>query len=173
MESEPKVYRGTAALQRGRHSSPGADYFITGNLERPLNGLTAPSLAHLIQEQFHALARAGHWHVRTFVLMPDHFHSVVTLGPTTALSAALRLFKGPLAPVLRGHSLRWQKNFYDHRLRAVDELLPTFLYIFLNPYRANLIATDEKWPWYYCAPDDWEWFGGMTNESAPFPEWLR
>jgi hypothetical protein len=37
MASEPKVYRGTTALQRGRWSSPGASYFISGNLDRPVH----------------------------------------------------------------------------------------------------------------------------------------
>eukprot|EP01035_Chromulina_nebulosa_P055090 gene55090-75485_t len=95
--------------------------------------------------------------------MPDHFHAVVTLGPTTDLSAALRLFKGQLTPILHRHSLRWQKNFYDHRLRATEELLPTYLYVILNPNQAKLIATHEKWPWYYCAAEDWEWFGGLYS----------
>jgi REP element-mobilizing transposase RayT len=173
LPNESKVYRGTEALQRGRWSAPGADYFITGKLERPLAGLATEPLAGILQVKLHEIEDAGHWHLRTFVLMPDHFHLLATLGEHADLSEVVRRFKGPLTPILRQHSLRWQKNFYDHRLRSADDLLPTFLYIFLNPYRARLIETGRKWPWYYCAPEDWEWFGGMTNEALPFPEWLQ
>jgi REP element-mobilizing transposase RayT len=105
--------------------------------------------------------------------MPDHFHFLITLGPHGDLAEAMRQFKGPLAPLLRKQGVRWQKSFYDHHLRDDDDRLPVFLYIFLNPYRADLAAVGEKWPRYYCAPEDWEWFGGMTNESHPFPEWLQ
>lgn len=170
---EPKIYRGYRALRVGRWSQSGSDYFLTGCLQRPLTGLATAPLAQLVRAKLHELDTAGHWHLRTYVLMPDHFHLLATLGPHDDLSGAVRQFKGSLTPALRTHGLRWQKNFYDHRLRSVDELLPTFLYIFLNPYRAGLTATGEKWPWYYCAPEDWEWFGGMTNESLPFPEWLK
>jgi hypothetical protein len=43
----------------------------------------------------------------------------------------------------------------------------------MNPYRANLLAADEKWPWDHCAPEDRHGFGGVTNESVPIPAWLR
>ena len=170
---EPEIYRGYGALRVGRWSQAGSDYFVTGCLDRPLSGLTTEAIADTVRVRLHELETAGHWRLRSYVLMPDHFHLLATLGDRGDLSGAMRLFKGPLTPVLRQHGLRWQKNFYDHRLRSVDELLPTFLYIFLNPYRAGLVSVGEKWPCYYCAPEDWEWFGGMTNESLPFPEWLR
>jgi REP element-mobilizing transposase RayT len=104
--------------------------------------------------------------------MPDHLHLLVTLGGGAELSAAVRLFKGRLAPLLRDHTTRWQPSFYDHRLRADDDRLPVFLYIFLNPYRAELLPADKIWPGYFCADSDWEWFGPLTQESCPEPPWL-
>jgi putative transposase len=170
---ELEIYRGYGALRIGRWSQTGDDYFLTGCLNRPHTGLTSDPLAGAVQAQLRELEVSDHWLVRTSVLMPDHLHLLVTLRQRGSLSATMRLFKGPLTPKLRKHGLRWQENFYDHRLRSIEELWPTFLYIFLNPYRAGLVETGQKWPWYYCAPEDWEWFGGLTNESLPFPEWLR
>jgi putative transposase len=164
--------RGYGALRVGRWSQNGADYFLTGCLQRPATGLATASLAEQVRDKLHALETAGHWRLRTYVLMPDHFHLLVTLGAASELSDTVRLFKGPLAPVLRTHHLKWQPSFYDHRLRAAEEVLPTFLYVFLNPYEARLVTAGEKWPWYYCAAEDWEWFEAMTSESLPFPEWL-
>ena len=85
----------------------------------------------------------------------------------------MRLFKGRLSPELRARGLCWQEGFYDHRIREPSDLLPVFLYIFLNPYRAALIKQSERWPGYYCLAADWAWFGEMTSESLPLPEWLR
>jgi len=141
MPEEPKILRGYGALRTGRWSHFGCDYFITACLDRPQTGLTTEPLADILRVKLHELETSGHWHLRTFVLMPDHFHLLVTVGPDTELSEAMRLFKGPLTPLLRAQGLRWQKSFYDHRLRSVDELLPTFLYIFLNPYRENLFLS--------------------------------
>ncbi|MBI5770539.1 MAG: transposase [Verrucomicrobia bacterium] len=171
--TEPRVLRGYGALRRGRFSQTGSDNFVTGCLRRPASGLTSAPVAGIVREKLQELEAARLWHLRTYVLMPDHFHLLATLGSSGDLSAAMRLFKGPLTPTLRQHDLHWQPNFYDHRLREPDELLPTFLYIFLNPYQAGLTTAGERWPWYYCAPEDWEWFGGLTNEAKPFPEWLK
>jgi hypothetical protein len=80
--------------------------------------------------------------------------------------------KGRLSLDLRKHDLRWQKAYFDHRLRPNDDALPVFLYIYLNAYRAGLVAADEKWPAYFCCPEDWSWFQTATNQSCPYPEWL-
>ncbi len=104
--------------------------------------------------------------------MPDHIHLLVTLGPDANLSSAVRRFKGRLTPTLREIQACWQPSFYDHRLRTAEDLLPVFLYIFLNPYRANLCNREQTWPGYWCAPDDWTWFGDMTSASCPELDWL-
>jgi hypothetical protein len=54
-----------------------------------------------------------------------------------------------------------------------EDLLLVFLYIFLNPYRKNLIQLDRPWPGYYCSTEDWNWFGPLTKENCPEPAWLR
>lgn len=173
MPIPPKIYRGTDSLRRGRRSIPGCDYFLTCCVQRQRSGLTRPGIALQVTAQLHEIEARGIWHVRTAVLMPDHLHLLITISSGIDLSQAMRLFKGPLAPLLRTNGLQWQESFYDHHLRADVELLPTFLYIFLNPYRSNLIEAGHKWPWYQCSPDDWEWFSGITDEARPFPEWLK
>lgn len=112
------------------------------------------------------------WSVRTWAVMPDHVHVLFVLGPTATLEACMRLFKGRLSPALRSHQLSWQDGCFEQRMRADEDRLPVFLYIFLNPYRANLLPTSERWPGSFCAPVDWSWFADVTNSSAPFPTWL-
>ncbi|MDB6113889.1 MAG: Transposase like protein, partial [Lacunisphaera sp.] len=109
-------------------------------------------------EATHQLETEGVWKVRCIVIMPDHLHLVVALGENRSLSAGVRLFKGRLTPALRNTGAQWQAGFYDHRVRTADDLLPIFLYIFLNPYRANLCPLDRLWNGYFCCPEDWAWF---------------
>lgn len=119
------------------------------------------------------LESAQVWGLRTAVVMPDHLHLLVTLGNATDLSSAIRLFKGRLTPLLRKHGAAWQQNFFDHRLRPDEELLPVYLYIFLNPYRKGLIPVNQPWKGYSCNEEDWAWFGSLTNERCPEPAWLE
>jgi REP element-mobilizing transposase RayT len=165
--------KGYGALRRGRYSAPDAEYFLTICLQRPSCTLSAGALPARCFDEMLRLERDGHWTVRSAVAMPDHLHLLVTLGSATDLSATVRLFKGRLSPVLRRFGARWQPGFFDHRLRVDDDRLPVFLYIFLNPYRADLVAADKPWPGYYCAESDWVWFGALTRESCLEPAWLR
>ena len=101
------------------------------------------------------------------VIMHVHLHFLVTLGDDIELPAAIRLFKGRFTPTLRQVGLRWQRAYYDHRLRPEEDSLPVFLYIYLNPYRASLVQANQTWPGYFCAEDDWRWFGQLTTPFLP------
>jgi REP element-mobilizing transposase RayT len=172
-DSQPPPKPGYSALRRHRWSSPGADYFVTINLHRPASGLSSPAVLATLDSERVKLESTGHWRVRTWVVMPDHLHVLFTLGPSSTLAEVLRLFKGRLTPALRSSQLAWQEGYYDHLMRPDEDRLPIFLYIFLNPYRANLLPATERWPGYFCTPEDWEWFGPLTNSDVPFPQWLQ
>jgi putative transposase len=162
--------KGFPALRRGRHSQPGASYFITICAERPCAGLIAPETESIVRRHYLEIAD---WSVHCAVTMPDHLHLLVTLSASGELAKCVRACKGRLSPHLRRIGIRWQPSFYDHRLRNEEDWLPVFLYIFLNPYRARLIPPSESWPGYYCSREDWAWFAPLTAEKRPEPAWLR
>jgi REP element-mobilizing transposase RayT len=165
--------RGHAALRCGRWSSIGAEYFLTVCTADRKLGLAESSLSNELLSRAESFGIEGIWQLRTAVVMPDHLHLLVVLQASDGLGAAMRLYKGRLAADLRGGGLRWEKGYFDHRLRPQEDCLPVFLYIFLNPYRAGLVVPGQKWQGYYCAEEDWEWFQSLTDSGTPFPEWLR
>ncbi|MDI1320394.1 MAG: transposase [bacterium] len=112
------------------------------------------------------------WTLRTGVAMPDHVHLLVEVSSLPGLAGVVRLFKGRLAPTLRKAGLKWQPAYFDHRRRPDEDRLPVFLYIYLNPYRAKLHSEKQTWPGYFCSQGDWRWFGPLTSQSCPIPEWL-
>ncbi|MBI3886593.1 MAG: transposase [Opitutae bacterium] len=163
---------GYNALRRGRWSQSGAEYFLTLCTANRQAGLAAFDLVEKIWHEADQLESAGTWTLRTGVVMPDHLHLLARLPGEADLSATVRLFKGRLTPALRTHGIAWQPAFFDHRMRLDEDRLPVFRYLFENPYLANLIKFDERWPGYHCAPADWGWFSSLTNSDCPFPEWL-
>ena len=148
-------------------------YFLTICTSQHSGGLTAPNLLATIPGLLTTMEAEKIWHVRTATIMPDHLHLLVALGESSELSSSIRFFKGRLAPALRLAGIRWERGYFDHRVRSEEDRLPIFLYIFLNPYKKNLQAIGESWRGYFCAKNDWAWFGPLTDIACPFPEWLQ
>ena len=51
------------------------------------------------------------------------------------------------------HSIAWQRDFFDHRLRDHHELKEKTSYILMNPVRKGLCQQPEDWVWVY-RPND-------------------
>jgi len=77
-----------------------------------------------------------------FVVMPDHFHLLIT--PTETLERALQLIKG-------GFSYRakkelgfireiWPPSYYDRRVRDIEEYRAFRQYIHMNPVKKRLVS---------------------------------
>jgi len=60
------------------------------------------------------------------------------------LSNLLRDFKRITAKIAR---IRWQRNFFNHRLRHDESKREKFEYIRQNPVRAGLIRAADEWPY--------------------------
>jgi REP element-mobilizing transposase RayT len=115
----------------------------------------------------------GIWNLRCATVMPDHVHLFFELGDRLTLGQAVGRLRASVTRSLRPDQPLWQEGFEDRRLRSRDDLLPVFLYLFLNPYRANLTRPEEQWPWFHCSAADWQWFEPLSDENCAFPEWLR
>jgi putative transposase len=59
------------------------------------------------------------------------------------LSNLVRDFKRIAA---RKGRIKWQRNFFDHRLRHDESETEKYEYIRQNPVRAGLVREDDEWP---------------------------
>lgn len=86
-----------------------------------------------------------------FVLMPDHFHLVIT--PSIALERAVQFIKGGFsfrAKKELGANLEiWQRGFSDHRIRDAEDYEKHVHYIHLNPVKKHLCDAAVAYP--YCS----------------------
>jgi putative transposase len=91
--------------------------------------------------------RTGLWFMRLLVLMPDHVHALVAVPPDRALVPTIRLWKAWLA---RHNGIRWQRNFFEHRIRNSGAWEEKARYMRDNPVRAGLIADGEDGPFVWA-----------------------
>jgi len=78
--------------------------------------------------------------------MPDHLHLVVTpyLGyDITGLITSWKRF------LTRSYQLKFQRNFFEHRIRNSENFNEYCQYVRFNPVRAGLAIRPEDWTWVY------------------------
>ncbi|MBZ5596792.1 MAG: transposase [Acidobacteriia bacterium] len=133
-------YRGNTGL---------GTYFITASTAGKRSLFQTERMSRLFIEvllHYRAQARYG---LHEFVLMPNHFHLLIT--PAESLERSLQLIKG-------GFSFRarkelgfvgeiWQGSFYDHSVRDVRDYDRCRDYILNNPVKRGLVASPDDYPY--------------------------
>lgn len=89
--------------------------------------------------------------LHAFVLMPDHFHVLMTPSEEISLERAVQLIKGGSAHAI-GDELNfsfpvWQRGYSDHRIRNGEDYALHLRYIDFNPVKKRLAATPGEYAW--------------------------
>jgi len=157
-----------SALRKGRVSIAGARYFVTVVTSDRQHGLNRYEL----WSKFLELAARDAADVWAAVFLPDHLHVFFVLPEDDTVGRVMRSLKGPLTPLMRDAGLRWQKNFFEHRLRSNEMSEPYMRYMFCNPYRAGYLNCDKKWPFWAITSPQAKWFVEKFPKQLPEAEWL-
>ena len=149
-----------AAPRRGNTGF--STYFITANRFQKHSLFQSDRMALLFLDVLSHYRSQEKYLLHEFVVMPDHFHLLIT--PTLTLERALQLIKG-------GFSFRakrelgfgveiWEKSFHDHRVRDWKEYCAFRRYIHMNPVKRGLAAVPEQYPYSSARP-------GMELDAVP------
>jgi putative transposase len=130
--------RRTSALHAHRWSQPDTTYFVTCCTQDRRPGLNNPVVAAVLRTLVMNLDSSHDSSTVAFTVMPDHVHWLFTLGSRLSLGRMIARWKVQSRDALAGAGLVWQRDFYEHSLRAAESLEEYGLYVFLNPYRAGL-----------------------------------
>jgi REP element-mobilizing transposase RayT len=106
--------------------------------------LTDPAVAPILLESVRHYHERGRWHARLFLLMPDHWHALLSFAVEERMSSIVGDWKRFQAG---RSSIQWQDGYFDHRIRNEKELEEKSHYIRMNPVAKGLCARPEDWPW--------------------------
>jgi len=121
----------------------GSLFFVTVNCsERGRDQLTQSAVADGLLNAARFYHDANKWHITFWLLMPDHFHALLSF-PREAVMADL--FQSWRRYTARQLGIAWQDGFFDHRLRSAEEEQAKYHYIRHNPVRKGLCASPEEW----------------------------
>ena len=133
-----------------RGTTGNGTYFITASTFEKQGLLQSERMARLLIDVLFHYQKLGKYQLHEFVVMPNHFHLLITPVSIT-LERAVQFIKG-------GFSFRvkkelgflgeiWQTSFYDRRVRDLGEYVRFRYYIHMNPVRRGLVPMPEEFPY--------------------------
>ena len=129
---------------------PGATYFLSTATWERRELFRVPEVAEILVQRILACCSKGAYQLYEFVVMPNHFHILMTPGVTTTLEKAMQLIKGGSSHEIhahRGNEMEiWQVGFHDWTIRDIEDYRAKVRYIYMNPVQARLVERPEDWP---------------------------
>jgi putative transposase len=124
-------------------------YFITSATYQKISVFQTDRMARLFLDVLQYYRDQGKFLLHEFVLMPDHFHLLLT--PTETLEKAVQLIKGGFSFRARkelgfGGEI-WEHSFHDRRVRDEVEYERFREYIHQSPVKRRLAAVAGEYPY--------------------------
>jgi putative transposase len=124
-------------------------YFVTSRTWNSRALFAKPEVAQILLEQLLDCRQRGFYKLHPFVIMPDHFHVLLTPSDMTSLEKAVQMIKGGSSHRIKQHldysSPVWQEGFHDRWIRDESEFQERLAYIRSNPVNAKLAAVPEEY----------------------------
>jgi putative transposase len=117
--------------------------------KRQENQLCHPHVAREVFDSIRFRNEQGLWFVRLCLLMPDHLHMLMSFPPGQREMKAV-VFKWK-EWVAKQAGVRWQRDYFEHRLRSEESYREKADYVLENPVRAGLAGRADAWPYVWFA----------------------
>ncbi len=134
-----------------RHHSIVGTYFVTSRTWQSRMLFVTESFSSVFIDSLLHYQQKGAYALHAFILMPDHFHILLTPAPDRSLERAVQFIKGGSARKLAlERHMRfpvWQRGFSDHRIRDAADFAAHLRYIWQNPVRKKLVLEPQEFRW--------------------------
>lgn len=131
-------------------TAPGRTYFVSSATWERRELFRATQAAELLVQRILACRDRCAYLLHEFVVMPNHFHVLLTPAETTSLEKAVQLIKGGFSFEFQkrtGNRMEiWQVGFHDWTIRDDEDYGAKVRYIHLNPVEARLVERADDWP---------------------------
>jgi putative transposase len=132
-------------------------YFVTATTFERRFLLQGSIMAGLFIETMFRYRDHNRFLVHAFVVMPNHFHGLLTPCEEVTLERMMQLIKGGFSFRAKHEMDRqyevWQRGFTDRRVRNRAEYLGVERYIHENPVKARLVREAKEFPYSSLNPE--------------------
>ncbi len=121
-------------------------YLVTAATAERRSLFQVTSTAELLLQTILDYRSQGRFLAHAFVIMPDHFHALITPAPDVSLEKAMQFVKGGFSFRLKSKHDVWMRSFNESQVSTREKFLSCRRYIEQNPVRRELVATPELYP---------------------------
>jgi putative transposase len=142
-----------------RNSDPGSarnlvrTFFVSSRTNRGIAVLQTERMANLFIDVLRSYMRARKFRVHDFVVMPNHVHVLLSLGPELSIEKAVQMMKGNFSYRAKrelGYPWEvWQKGFSEVQVLTEESFIRHQEYIDENPVKAGLARSADEYP--FCS----------------------
>jgi putative transposase len=122
-------------------------HFITCSCYRRQQMLGSPEARNVFLEMLEAVRQKYRFTVVGYVVMPEHFHLLVSEPDQKDLSVVMQVLKQRVSRRLRKDESFWQKRFYDFNVWTAKKETEKLKYMHRNPVVRGLVTSPELWAW--------------------------
>ena len=122
-------------------------FFITSVTAQRRTLFRSTAAADLFLDVFLHYRAQGKYQLHDLVIMPDHFHALITPAMEISLERTVQFIKGGFSFRLKSRFPVWQASFTNHRIRDAEDFERHREYIRMNPVRAGLVRKPEEYPY--------------------------
>jgi putative transposase len=139
-------------------------FFVTSVTSARRAILQSDRMARLVIDVLQQNRKQGRLLVHEFVIMPNHFHLILTPAEDVSLEKAIQFIKGGFSfrakRELGFNGAVWQDSFTNHRIKDWVDYERHQSYIHENPVRARLAERADAFPYSSAYP-------GAETDAVP------
>jgi putative transposase len=120
-------------------------YLITAVTAERRSLFQVAATAELLEQTLFEYREQGKFLLHAFVIMPDHFHVLITPAGDVSLEKAVQFIKGGFSFRLKSQREVWMRSFNESQIATEEKFMNCVRYIEENPVRRGLVSTAEAY----------------------------
>jgi putative transposase len=120
-------------------------YLVTAVTAERRSLFQVTATAELLERTILDYRSQGKFLLHAFVIMPDHFHALITPAPDVSLEKAMQFIKGGFSFRLKSKLDVWMRIFNESQIMTEEKFMSCARYIEENPVRRGLVSTPEAY----------------------------
>lgn len=103
--------------------------------------------AELLRQTILDYRNQNRFQLHAYVIMPDHFHAIITPAASISLEKAMQYIKGGFSFRLNSKLDVWMRGFNETQIVTEEKFKTCLRYIHENPVRSGIVSAPDAYPY--------------------------